>query len=250
MLVASEYRLKRRKMLDLLAELEAAGGQASSFYLPPGRSACEIEELLARVPYPGLPPLDFGRISRSVTGAVLFWGEAHRYLVLPPFPVVENRVFLGYHVVPLRALLEAELTIALVLVRLGAYAVGVFRGEQLLTSKVGSGLVGARHKKGGSSQSRFARHREKQVETFFSRVCVRLREQLEPYLRPLDYVVYGGERFTLGQFRKQCAFSQSLDSYTLAYQLDVRQPKRATLEAAIEQVWSSGVTRWQEKPEL
>ena len=246
MLVASEYRLKRRKMLDRLGELEAAGGRASSVYLPPGSSASEIEELLARVPDLGLLPLDFGRISRSVTGAVLFWGEADRYLVLPPFPVGERQAAVGYHVAPLRALLERELTIALVLVRLGTYAVGVFRGEKLLTSKVGSGLVHARHKKGGSSQQRFARHREKQMEFFFSRVCDHMREQLEPCLRQLDYVVYGGEKFTLKEFGKQCSFSRLVAERTLAYQLDVRQPKQATLEAAIEQVWSSRLTQWDE----
>ena len=244
MLIASEYRLKRRKMLDLLGELEAAGGRASSLYLPPGIFAGETEELVTKLPGMETVPFDIKSILKSPTGAVLFWGETHRYLILPPFPVGEKQSAVGYHVTPLRASLEADSTIALVLVRLGTYAVGVFQGEKLLTSKVGSGLVHARHKKGGSSQQRFARHREKQMELFFSRVCGHMRERLEPYLRQLDYVVYGGERFTLNEFGKQCAFSRLVAERTLAYQLDVRQPKQATLEAAIEQVWSSRVTRW------
>ena len=37
------------------------------------------------------------------------------------------------------------------LVRLGGYAIGVFDGEQLVASKVGSRFVKNRHKKGGSS---------------------------------------------------------------------------------------------------
>ena len=58
--------------------------------------------------------------------------------------------------------LGAEPTVAVVLVRLGGYAVGVFEGEQLVASKVGSRFVKGRHKKGGSSANRFRRRREEQ----------------------------------------------------------------------------------------
>jgi len=233
-------------MLERLVELNGAGGQARTLYLPPGSSTGEIKELLEKVLELRKAPLDFEPISQSVTGAVIFWGETHRYLVIPPFPVNEKNIFVGYHVESLRASLEKEWTVALVLVRLGTYAVGVFRGEELLASKVGSGLVHSRHRKGGSSQQRFARHREKQKEFFFTRVCQHMRQNLEPYLRSLDYVVYGGEKLTLGEFKKQCAFSALVETRTLKYRLDVRKPKQATLANAIEVVLSSRITQWDE----
>src|SRR5437762_13264216 len=68
-----------------------------------------------------------------------------------------------YEVVQLEALFEAlaaDHVVAALLVRLGGYAVGVFDGERLVASKVGSRFVKGRHKKGGSSANRFRRRRE------------------------------------------------------------------------------------------
>jgi hypothetical protein len=73
-----------------------------------------------------------------------------------------------------------------------------------------------------------------------------VREHLEPYLKQLDYVIYGGERHTLLSFRKQCEFLQQLDDRVLSTMLNVREPKQATLEAAITQAWSSEVVEWKE----
>jgi hypothetical protein len=108
-------------------------------------------------------PEDLPRlIMDSATGAILFWGPHHRYLVIPPFPAAEKRVSKTCEIEPLHSLLQKEYLLGLMLVRLGAYGIGVFRGDQLLSSKVGTGLVHARHRQGGSSSHRFERHREKQ----------------------------------------------------------------------------------------
>jgi hypothetical protein len=247
MLFMNRRRLTRQKMLHLLNELEATEGPATSLYIPHDLPAPEVKKALRAPLGPGIEeamPDISDAISRSKTGAVLFWGEEHKYLVLPPFPSGEKLFASGYDVEPLRELLRQERVIALMLLRLGAYAVGVFRGEKLLSSKVGTGLVHSRHRQGGSSAHRFERHRDKQIESFFTRVCSHTQERLEPY--QLDYVIYGGERHTLLSFRKQCEFLRQFDGRTLAKPLNVREPKQATLEAAISQAWSSEVVEWEE----
>ena len=247
MLISNRRKLNRLRMLRLLDELEAAPGAATSLYLPPASPPLEVEKALkASLNLEEILPDLAKSVARSATGAVLFWGEQHKYLVLPPFPVIERRVSSGYDVEPLRSLLRRELTIALILVRLGAYAIGVFQGERLLSSKVGTGLVHSRHKKGGSSQRRFERHREKQIEYLFERICAHAQMRLEPYIRQLDYVLYGGERNTLLSLRKQCQFLGMLEERTLGWLLNVREPRQATLEAAIADAWSCGVIEWGE----
>jgi len=236
-------------MLRLLNELEATEGPATSLYVPHDLPLPEVEKTL-KVPL-GLGAAEVlpdiaEAVGRSKTGTVILWGEQGKYLVLPPFPIKEKLFASGYDVEPLRALLQQELEVALILLRLDAYAVGVFQGEKLMSSKVGTGLVHSRHKNGGSSAHRFERHREKQIEYFFTRVCHHVEERLEPYLQQLDYVIYGGERHTLLSFRKQCRFLQQLDERTLGTLLNVREPKQATLEAAITQAWSSEVIQWEE----
>ncbi|MCL0065483.1 hypothetical protein M1N79_01165 [Dehalococcoidia bacterium] len=232
-------------MLRFLNELETAAGSEVSVYLPPGSSTGEIEETLRKSPEE-LPP-DLAQLAaNSKTGAVVFWGEQHKCLVLPPFPVEPRPGSTGLDVDPLRSFLQREFMIALILVRLGSYGIGVFQGEELVSSKVGTGLVHSRHKKGGSSQGRFKRHREKQIESFFSRICGHVRERLEPHLERLEYVIYGGERNTLLSFRKQCRFLHVLEDRTLEMLLNVRKPGQRALEAAIGEAWSSELIEWVE----
>jgi len=236
-------------MLRLLEELGSAEGTATSLYIPNDLPATEVKKAL-RAPLgsgieEALPDIDKS-VACSKTGAVIFWGAQNKYLVLPPFPIAERLFSSGYDVEPLCSILQQELTIALILLRLGAYAVGVFQGEQLVSSKVGTGLVHSRHRQGGSSAHRFERHRDKQIESFFTRVCTHVQENLEPYVKQLNYIIYGGERHTLLSFRKQCEFLQQFDDRTLAKLLNVREPKQATLEAAIIQAWSSEVIEWKE----
>jgi hypothetical protein len=248
MLVATKHQLKKQRVISWLSELKTASNDAVSIYLPKGLPLPEIEKKLSIVlsMEPVLTDIA-SEIAQSTTGAALYWGEQYRYLVLPPFPITENLTLQGYDVEHLRLLLEQDLTIALVLVRMGAYAIGIFQNERLLSSKIGTGLVHARHRQGGSSQHRFERHRDKQIELFFSRVCAHAREKLGPYLQQLDYLYYGGERFTIHSFREQCQFLKRLDDRVLERLLNVREPKQASLETAIDEVWSSQVIQWQKK---
>ena len=236
-------------MLLLLDELEADNAPATSLYVPDDLPMPELEKALKAPLGHSLEEVISDitdALARSITGAVIFWGTENRYLVLPPFSIKAKLFSSGYDVEPLRSMLQQNLLLGLILVRLGAYAVGVFQGDKLVSSKIGTGLVHSRHKKGGSSARRFERHREKQIEYFFERVCGHVREHLEPHLQQIDYVIYGGERHTLLSFRKQCQFLQKFDDRTISSLMNVREPKKATLEAAISQAWSSEVIQWQE----
>ncbi len=241
----SRYRLPKVRLLHLLEELHANSIEVASLCVPPKSSKVNIEGMMESIMDMKTVPVDLSKsIAESPTGAILFWGPRHRYLVMPPFPIIEQKVSNTCEIEPLYSLLHKEILIALVLVRLGEYGIGVCRGEQLLSSKVGTGLVHSRHRQGGSSAHRFERHREKQMETFFTRVCAHAREQLEPYTRPLDYLVYGGNRETILDFRKQCHFLHQFDSRTLGLLLNTREPKQSGMADAIQEVWSSRVIQW------
>ena len=89
--------------------------------------------------------------------------EAESLVVRPPFGLAHEGSYDHVHVEPLLTEIAADHLVAAVLVRLGGYAVGVFEGERLVASKVGSRFVKSRHKKGGSSANRFRRRREEQA---------------------------------------------------------------------------------------
>jgi hypothetical protein len=245
MLISKRFRFGRSKMLGFLDELASTEGKAVSLYLPQGATQGRVEDLLGKVfAASAIPPGAAEAAASSRTGAAFFWSPSQTYLVLPPFPIAEEYMTSGYDVEPLRSLLGHDFLMALVFVRLGSYSIGICRGTELIDSKTGTGLVHARHKKGGSSQARFARHREKQIEQFLVRVCGHVREHIEPRARSLDYLVYGGARTTILLLRKQCPFLNQFDDRILRTLLDIPEPRKSVLEKAVGTVWSTDVIEW------
>jgi hypothetical protein len=217
---------------------------------PPAFTACftpsitgaEIEKMLLDVLDRGqLLGEIAGKVEKSPTGAVVFYLMNKTYVIWPPFPVTENQVIRSYDAGLLKMMLEHDWRLALLLIRLGHYAIGVFRGETLVEGKAGTGLVHARHHKGGSSANRFRRHREKQMEYFFTRVEIHAREVLEPRIKEIDYVIYGGTRDTLQVMWKQCSFFNSLQNMTFGRLLSVREARRSSFEDAATQAYTSTV---------
>jgi peptide subunit release factor 1 (eRF1) len=245
--MSRRFRLDRSRMLGLLDELASTEGKAVSLYLPQGTTQDRVENLLVKAfpagaTLPGVAEAAAG----SEMGAALFRSPLQTHLVLPPFPITEEYITDGYDVAPLHSLLTRDRLIGLVLVRLGSYSVGVCRGTELSESKTGTGLVHARHHKGGSSQARFARHREKQIEQFLIRVCGHVREHIEPHARSLDYLVYGGARTTILLLRKRCPFLSQFDDRVLRMLLEIPEPRRAVLKKAVDTVWATDVIEWRE----
>jgi hypothetical protein len=245
MFMSRRFHLDRANAISFLDEMASMESEAISLYLPQGTPQDRVENLVGKVCAATIiPPYVADVVANSRMGAALFLDPSRTYLVMPPFPIVEEYITDGYDVGPLRSLLTQDFLVALVLVRLGAYSIGICRGTELLDSKTGTGLVHARHKKGGSSQARFARHREKQIEQFLIRVCGHARERIEPHGRALDYLVYGGARTTILSLRKRCPFLNQFDDRVLRMLLDIPEPRQAVLEKAIDTVWSTDVIEW------
>jgi Actinobacteria/chloroflexi VLRF1 release factor len=248
MFVSKRFHLGRLKALGFLDELAATEGKAISLYVPQGTPQARVENLLGKaLAATAIPQGVAEATAGSATGAAFFWSPPQMHLVLPPFPITEEYITDGYDVGPLRSLLSQDFLIGLVLVRLGSYSIGICRGTEFIDSKTGTGLVHARHKKGGSSQARFARHRGKQIEQFLVRVCGHVREHIEPHARSLDYLVYGGARTTILLLRKQCPFLSQFDDRILRMLLDIPDPRQAVLERAVGTVWSTDVIEWCEE---
>jgi peptide subunit release factor 1 (eRF1) len=245
MLTSRRFFLGRSKALNFLDGLASNESRAITLYLPQGTPRVRAEDLLGSVfATDAIPPGIAGLMAGSATGAAFFWSRPQMYLLLPPFPIAEEYIAGSYDVGPLRSLLGRDFLMALVMVRLGAYSIGICRGTELIGSKTGTGLVHARHKKGGSSQARFARHREKQIEQFLERVCGHAREHIEPHARSLDYLVYGGARTTILLLRKRCPFLNQFDDRILRMLLDIPEPRQAVLEKAVGTIWSTDVIQW------
>jgi hypothetical protein len=201
----------------------AEGEAASSLYLRPGETA-EPPEWRERLTRLGKTPEDSG------CGLVCLRAGDRALVIAPPFPVTESGVYDDWNEAPLWSLLETERTVGVVLVRLGRYSVAVYRGADLATSKTDSRYVKGKHHAGGTSQLRYTRIREGQMRRLYIKVCESIRAQFEPVASELDFVVLGGEKFTLNGFLKACPRLDEYKNIMLNRRLNIRDPKRDTLD--------------------
>ena len=84
--------------------------------------------------------------------------------------------------------------IGAVLVRKGGFAVGIFEGNRLVTSKVGSAYVQGKTKAGGWSQQRYARRRDNQAKKAYAEAADEVVHLLLPARDDLEVIVTGGDK--------------------------------------------------------
>jgi len=250
-MIKREFYLGREKMLSYLSEIaeKETPDKMTSIYLPPGLKDDEISRTLDTVSQDIDQEALVKIIENSREGACVFSGTS-TLLVVPPFSIQEKVILQGYDMAGLVDILNSNLMIGMVLVRLGSFTLGVCQGEKILTSKVGTGLVHGRQRQGGSSSHRFEHRRDKQIETFLTRMCIHFNEHISPYIDSLDYAVYGGARTTVELFKKRCRFAERLEGKLLPPLFDMPDPRQYVLEAAIKRIWSSRVFEWTAETQL
>ena len=260
--VGERYDATRPRLLAMLDEMARAGRVEATVYVEPGAgppdafaAAGDVREAVRALGNPD-------------TGAAVFCEPDSITAVAPPFPIglpnrrsregrpLHNRrsreggnpgvgggatVSAGLDPGPLAALLARRLRVAVVMIRLGRYAVGVLDGDALVASKTDTRYVKSRHRAGGSSQRRFERSRERLVRELYDKTCAVASDVLRPFADSLDYVLLGGEKQTVGGLLRRCETLRRLEPITLQRRLNVRKPGQAALEGVHAEVWSSRV---------
>ena len=129
-------------------------------------------------------------------------------IILPPFPIPEDKVLRGRpDISQLFHLVEKERILGIMLINWGSYAAGVFKGEKLVESKTGTGYIHKRIKKGGSSSKRFARRTEEQKKHFLRKVANHFEEVLKGHAP--EQIFFGGNRLILKPILQENPYLES-----------------------------------------
>ena len=172
---------------------------------------------------------------------MVFWTDRKAWAILPPFPIEETQFIDGFDASGLEELYERDISVGVVLLRMGRYAIGVVRGKELLASKTDTRHVKNRHRAGGSSQRRFMRSRDRLIRELYDEACSVTRRIFEPHLDAIDFVLTGGERQTINGFLKRCEFLEKSDLPVMKRLLEVERPNHKALEGIHREVWKSRV---------
>jgi hypothetical protein len=184
-----------------------------------------------------------GSAGRTVyrDGSARFELDEATLTITPPFGLAHEGEYDVLRVGPLLEALQTEPTVAVLLVRLGGYAVGVFEGEQLVASKVGSRFVKGRHKKGGSSANRFRRRRGEQERELIDAAAEEAARVLGPWRGRVQHVALGGDRTAVSRVLEARSDLAWLQPLALERFFDVVEPRLRVLEALPYQLYAAKV---------
>ena len=164
-------------------------------------------------------------------------GEA--IVVRPPFGLAHEAQYETVRLAPLFAAMADDHIVAALLVRLGGYAVGVFDGERLVASKVGSRFVKNRHKKGGSSANRFRRRREEQAQALIDEAAETAVRVLEPWRDRAEFVALGGDGGAISEVLEANPELGWLSERATPRFFTVAEPRRRVLERLPYELYSA-----------
>ena len=189
-----------------------------------------------------LLPLE-GSPGRAVyrDGSARFELDEGVLVVTPPFGLEEEGEHDALRVQPVLDALLAAPTVAVLLVRMGGYAVGVFEGEKLVASKVGTRFVKGRHKKGGSSANRFRRRHGEQERELVDAAAEEAARVLGPWRGRVQHVALGGDRSAVSRVLDSRADLAWLQPLALERFFDVVEPRLRVLEALPYQLYAAKV---------
>jgi len=170
-----------------------------------------------------------GRTSYA-EGAVRIEAPGETITVRPPFGLAHARDYEKVELAPLFEALEEDHLVAALLVRLGGYAVGVFEGEKLVASKVGSRFVKGKHKKGGSSANRFRRRREEQARALIEEAAEVAVAVFQPWRTRIEFAALGGDRTAIDRVLAADPELSWLAEKALPRFFSVPEPRQAVLE--------------------
>lgn len=161
--------------------------------------------------------------------------------ITPPFGLEHEGEYEVVRAGPLLDALDGSPRVAVLLVRMGGYAVGVFEGERLVASKVGTRFVKGRHKKGGSSSNRFRRRRGEQERELVDAAAAEAARVLGPWRERVEHVALGGDRSAVGRVLEARTDLAWLAPLALERFFDVPEPRLRVLETLPYQLYAAQV---------
>jgi len=240
--------LTKIQLYKLLARLETSPGDYITLHISPSSFPHYINELALQPRYVTYADeikesFNIKAVAHAIedynTGTAIYWQRnGNRYIVLPPFPITEDKISIGeLDTSILSQMLKRRYIIGVVLVTWGTYSIGVFQHDNLVKSKIGTGYIHKEHRKGGRSEKRFARRTEEQKKDFLRKVSNRIEEEFKDY--KLDYIFFGGNRLIRTPLLRECKYP-GLETHKISQRvLNVRYADKEALNHSLREITKS-----------
>lgn len=230
--------LYKASLFSHLEKIESESWTDKTVYITP--SSLAEDSATALLAGPAFVPL-IRHLGKSENGYVIFRREADFEVIEPPFSIPMDAIMEGQDTFLLEDIFLEPHTSAVLLLRLGRYAIAVLKGEDLIATKTEGRYVKNRHKAGGSSQRRFERSRERLIRELYDKTCSVAQNLLEPHKAEITKIFLGGDKHILNGFRKRCKSIQIMEDKISPRLLAVDSPNHETLLTIHREIFKSRV---------
>ncbi len=150
-------------------------------------------------------------------------------VLIPPVPVeAEFYREEEFRLEKLHNKLESEFRIGFISAHAGKSIVGLLEGSKFTSFNLIKSTVKGKHSKGGFSQDRFERGREKQIETHLEKIV----EETEKAFEEMDYIFLDGNQEMTSKLRDELSF----DSQFIEKSLDISKVSKDQREEYAEKI--------------
>jgi hypothetical protein len=235
-------------LYDFLIRIQDSSEEYLTVYLKP--SSFPLHDIYLPAALKNLPPKLMEALAgdevlreahRRGTGLAIFWSQSeNKLIILPPFPIEEDKIIKGKPDVSLLLnIIKKERVLGIMLINWGSYAVGVFKGDNLVESKTGTGHIHKKIKKGGSSQKRFARRTVDQKDHFLRRVADHIEEIFQGHAP--ENIFYGGNRLIFKPLLRESSYLEKQVNKISPRTINLRYADRELMLHSLQDVNGSVV---------
>ncbi len=233
----SEIFINPTDLMKYIYEMSEKFYTEKTVYLSPVEKN-EAKSITPKISGPVIEKL-VQELGESNTGYMIIRRDTEISVIIPPFPFSMDAIIEGDDTIMLEDMFDSSFEVGVVLIRLGRFAIGVLKGDQLISSKTDTRQMKNRHRAGGSSQRRFERSRERLIRELFDKTCEVSKSLFEPHKSAIKYVFLGGEKHTVGRFINRCEYLQKSGFDIQGRILSVDVPNNDAIKSIHQEVYKS-----------
>lgn len=155
--------------------------------------------------------------------------------IIPPLPVKEEKETVSSSFSLDYSLFTEPPSYLFSIIRSDIFILGIYKNNKLISIENIKSNIKSKHSKGGFSQKRFDRKREKQINKHIQRSAEKLEKSIQKYKDEINLIAIGGEKNIIKKFKNKIQYD------IVSKPLDATGRKKEALEKGRRSFWKTKI---------
>lgn len=214
---------RTKELLDFLSSVEFKKGRLTSVYIKKDSRNNK-----------GIPELNKIQSSRGIIFLYDDWNIL-RLGIIPPLPIKEEKETISSSFSFDYNLFTEPSVYSFAIIRSDIFIVGIYKNSELVFMDNIKSNIKSKHSKGGYSQKRFERKREKQISKHIQRSAEKFEQLIKNQEEEINLIAVGGEKNTIKKFKNKLQYE------IVSKTLDITGERKEALEKGRKNFWKTRI---------